>query len=191
MIFLKLFLSFFKIGALTFGGGMAMLPLIREEALSNGWIDEAALVDFIAVSESPPGPIAVNLATYVGQTVGGFFGAVSATLGVALPSFIIILIIARVFEKFKKSTVISGCMTGLRPCVVGLIGAALLSVAKTVFFPAGLSLSVFASPSLYIFGGIFALSTVLSFKKLHPIIIICICAVLGIAHGYLGEILHF
>ncbi len=191
MIFLKLFLSFFKIGALTFGGGMAMLPLIREEALSNGWIDEAALVDFIAVSESTPGPIAVNLATYVGQTVGGFFGAVSATLGVALPSFIIILIIARVFEKFKKSTVISGCMTGLRPCVVGLIGAALLSVAKTVFFPEGLSLSVFASPSLYIFAGIFALSTVLSFKKLHPIIIICICAVLGIAHGYLGEILHF
>ena len=191
MIFLKLFLSFFKIGALTFGGGMAMLPLIREEALSNGWIDEAALVDFIAVSESTPGPIAVNLATYVGQTVGGFFGAVSATLGVALPSFIIILIIARIFEKFKKSTIISGCMTGLRPCVVGLIGAALLSVAKTVFFPAGLSLSVFASPSLYIFAGIFALSTVLSFKKLHPIIIICICAVLGIAHGYLGEILHF
>lgn len=191
MIFLKLFLSFFKIGALTFGGGMAMLPLIREEALSNGWIDEAALVDFIAVSESTPGPIAVNLATYVGQTVGGFFGAVSATLGVALPSFIIILIIARVFEKFKKSTVISGLMTGLRPCVVGLIGAALLSVAKTVFFPAGLSLSVFASPSLYIFAGIFALSTALSFKKLHPIIIICICAVLGIAHGYLGEILHF
>lgn len=191
MIFLKLFLSFFKIGALTFGGGMAMLPLIREEALSNGWIDEAALVDFIAVSESTPGPIAVNLATYVGQTVGGFFGAVSATLGVALPSFIIILIIARVFEKFKKSTVISGLMTGLRPCVVGLIGAALISVAKTVFFPAGLSLSVFASPSLYIFAGIFALSTVLSFKKLHPIIIICICAVLGIAHGYLGEILHF
>lgn len=191
MIFLKLFLSFFKIGALTFGGGMAMLPLIREEALSNGWIDEAALVDFIAVSESTPGPIAVNLATYVGQTVGGFFGAVSATLGVALPSFIVILIIARVFEKFKKSTVISGLMTGLRPCVVGLIGAALLSVAKTVFFPAGISLSVFASPSLYIFAGIFALSTVLSFKKLHPIIIICICAVLGIAHGYLGEILHF
>ena len=191
MIFLKLFLSFFKIGALTFGGGMAMLPLIREEALSNGWIDEAALVDFIAVSESTPGPIAVNLATYVGQTVGGFFGAVSATLGVALPSFIIILIIARVFEKFKKSTVISGCMTGLRPCVVGLIGAALLSVAKTVFFPEGLSLSAFASPSIYIFGGIFALSTVLSFKKLHPILIICICAVLGIAHGYLGEILHF
>ena len=168
-----------------------MLPLIREEALSNGWIDEAALVDFIAVSESTPGPIAVNLATYVGQTVGGFFGAVSATLGVALPSFIVILIIARVFEKFKKSTVISGLMTGLRPCVVGLIGAALLSVAKTVFFPAGISLSVFASPSLYIFAGIFALSTVLSFKKLHPIIIICICAVLGIAHGYLGEILHF
>ena len=127
----------------------------------------------------------------MGQTVGGFFGAVSATLGVALPSFIVILIIARVFEKFKKSTVISGLMTGLRPCVVGLIGAALLSVAKTVFFPAGISLSVFASPSLYIFAGIFALSTVLSFKKLHPIIIICICAVLGIAHGYLGEILHF
>lgn len=191
MIYLELFLSFFKIGAFTFGGGMAMLPLIREEALSRGWIDEAALVDFIAVSESTPGPIAVNLATYVGQTVGGVFGAVAATAGVALPSFIIILLIAKFYEKFKKNTVVSGFMTGLRPCVVGLIGAALLSVARTVFFPAGPSLSVFASPSLYIFAGIFALSTVLSFKKLHPIIIICICAVLGIAHGYLGELLHF
>ncbi len=189
MIYLELFLSFLKIGALTFGGGMAMLPLIREEALANGWISEAALVDFIAVSESTPGPIAVNLATYVGREVGGFFGSAAATLGVVLPSFIIILIIARFYEKFKKSTGVSGAMTGLRPCVVGLIGAALLSVAKTVFFPDGISLAALASPSFYVFAGVFAVSTLLSFKKLHPIFIICICAAIGIGWGYLGEMI--
>ena len=103
MIFLKLFLTFFKIGLFTFGGGYAMLPLIQEEVLSNGWMELSSLIDFIAVSESTPGPFAINIATYVGSqmgsdfgVIGSIFGSFCATLGVVLPSFIIILIVAKI-----------------------------------------------------------------------------------------------
>lgn len=184
MTFLELFLTFLKVGAFTFGGGYAMLPLIQEEVLAHGWLTEEALINFIAVSESTPGPFAVNIATYVGTTVGGVFGAVCATLGVVLPSFVIILIVARCFEKFKKSFVVSSCMSGLKPAVIGLIGAAILSVAVTVFFPAGVTGSVFFSPSFYLSLAIFVCAVVLAFKKVHPILIICLSAGLGIVSGY-------
>ena len=94
MIFLELFLTFLMIGAFTFGGGYAMLPLIQEEVAAKGWIDAASLVDFVAVSESTPGPFAINMATYVGSEMGGVLGAACATLGVVLPSFVIFLIVA-------------------------------------------------------------------------------------------------
>ena len=134
MILLELFWTFFKIGAFTFGGGYAMLPLIQSEVTSKGWIDEASLVNFVAVSESTPGPIAVNMATYVGSELGGVPGALCATLGVVLPSFIIILIVAKCFERFRQSRAIQGAMSGLKPAVVGLIATAVISVGKTVFF---------------------------------------------------------
>jgi len=185
MIYLELLWAFFKIGALTFGGGLAMLPLIEEEVVSRGWIAPEVLVNFIAVAESTPGPIAVNLASYVGSELGGFLGSLCATAGVVLPSFIIILIIARCYEKFKKNTVVKGCMTGLKPCVVGLIGAAAISVLKTVFFAEGVSLAIFADYSFYVSLAIFAVSLFLSVKKLHPIVIVCFSAVVGIACGYL------
>lgn len=185
MIYLKLFLTFLKIGALTFGGGYAMLPLIQADVLANGWLSENELINFIAVSESTPGPFAVNISTYVGSTVGGVFGSVCATLGVILPSFIIILAVAKFFEKFKESRAVIGVMSGLRPAVVGLIGAALVSIGKTVFFPSAVSLSVFSSVEFYISLVIFVLGVILAFKKLHPIIIICLSAVLGIATGYI------
>ena len=185
MILLELFWTFFKIGAFTFGGGYAMLPLIQSEVTAKGWIDPAALVDFIAVSESTPGPIAVNMATYVGSELGGVPGAVCATLGVVLPSFVIILIVAKCFERFRKSRAIQGAMSGLKPAVVGLIATAVVSVGKTVFFPAGLTLSVFASPMFYVCLGIFAVMLLLAFKKVHPIAIIGLSAVVGIAAGYL------
>ena len=185
MIYLELLWSFFKIGALTFGGGLAMLPLIEEEVLSHGWIDSELLVNFIAVAESTPGPIAVNLATYVGSEVGGVFGAFCATLGVVLPSFIIILIVAGCYEKFKKSRVVSGVMSGLKPCVVGLIGAAAISVLRTVFIPDGFSLEIFLEAGTYVSLGIFAVSMFMSQKKLHPIFVVCFSAVVGIAFGSL------
>ena len=186
MIYLELFFTFLMIGAFTFGGGYAMLPLIQEEVAAKGWIDAAALVDFVAVSESTPGPFAINMATYVGSEVGGFFGAVCATMGVVVPSFVVILIVAKCYDQFRKSKVIQGCMSGLKPAVVGLIGGAVISTGATVFFPTGVSLEVFTQPKLYLAVGISAAMAVLSFKKVHPIIIICISAVLGILFGYLG-----
>lgn len=185
MIFLELFWTFFTIGAFTFGGGYAMLPLIRESVAEKGWLAEQALVDFIAVSESTPGPFAVNIATYVGSQVGGIFGSVCATLGVVLPSFCIILLLARCFARFRQSRAVQGAMSGLKPAVVGLIGAAALSIGETVFFPAGISASVFTNAAVYVSLGIFLVSAVLALKKVHPILVICLSAVLGIISGFI------
>lgn len=192
MILLELFLTFFKIGLFTFGGGYAMLPLIQEEVLAHEWMELNQLVNFIAVSESTPGPFAINIATYVGSQMGAtlgnsFFavlGSACATLGVVMPSFIIILIVARFYEKYKASKTIKGIMTGLKPAVIGLIGAAALSIGKSVFIPTGFDTAVFTSPQLYVSIVIFLLCTVLVFKKMHPILVICIAAVLGIITGY-------
>lgn len=190
-IFLDLFLTFFKIGAFTFGGGYAMLPLMQEEVLNHKWMPLEDVVNFIAVSESTPGPFAINMATYVGSEVGGafgfagsLFGSFCATFGVVLPSFVVILIVAKCFERFKNSKVVKGCMTGLKPAVVGLIGSAIVSVLLTVFIPNGFSTGIFTEISFYVSLVIFALCTVLAFKKVHPIIIIVLSALLGIVAGY-------
>ena len=186
MIYFELFWTFFMIGAFTFGGGYAMLPLIQEQVTAKGWVDSQSIVNFIAVSESTPGPFAINMATYIGGEMGGIFGAFCATMGVVVPSFVIILIVAKCYDRFKQSRVVKGCMTGLKPAAVGLIGGAVLSVMLTVFFPAGLTLATFATASFYINLGIFGAMLVLALKKVHPIIIICASAVIGIIVGYLG-----
>lgn len=188
MIFLELFWTFLKIGAFTFGGGYAMLPLISEEVEAHGWMSEQALVNFIAVSESTPGPFAINIATYVGTEVGGIAGAVCATLGVTLPSFVIILIIAKCYERFRNSRAVKGCMSGLKPAVVGLIGASVLSVGTTVFVPEGAAAEAFQNSTFYISAVIFLLAVLLAFRKVHPILIICISAVSGILAGYVLQI---
>lgn len=195
MSFLELFLTFFMIGAVTFGGGYAMLPMIQEQ-VSLRWgdlISAESLINFVAVSESTPGPFAINMATYVGSVVGGqeggwlmsVFGSFCATMGVVLPSFIVILIVAKCYDKFRESRIVKGVMTGLKPAVVGLIGGAILSVVVTVFFPAGWTLAVFTNVQFYVSAVIFAVMLVLAFRKVHPIILICLSAVLGIAAGYL------
>ena len=197
MIFLTLFLTFFKIGAFTFGGGYAMLPLIQEEVLRHGWVAESDLINFIAVSESTPGPFAINMATYIGSQVGGdygfwgsIFGSACATLGVVLPSFIVILIVARFYEKYKQSRIVKGCMNGLKPAVVGLIGAAILSVVGEVLFPAGITAAVFQTPDFYVALGIFALTCTLAFwKKVHPIWLILLSAAIGIGWGYMSPLI--
>lgn len=195
MSFLELFLTFFMIGAVTFGGGYAMLPMIQEQvALRWGdLIGAESLINFVAVSESTPGPFAINMATYIGSVVGGqeggwlmaVFGSFCATMGVVLPSFIVILIVAKCYDKFRESRVVKGCMTGLKPAVVGLIGGAILSVVLTVFFPMGITLGVLSNVQFYVSAVIFAVMLVLAFKKVHPILLICLSAVLGIAAGYL------
>lgn len=182
MILAELFFTFLQIGAFTFGGGYAMLPLIQEAVLEKGWLEEQLIVDFIAVSESTPGPFAVNIATYVGTEVAGLPGALCATLGVVLPSFLIILLVARSYARFQSSGIVKGCMVGLKSAVVGLIAAALLSMAKTVFFPAGFT----AGTAFFVSLGIFGAALVLAFRKAHPIVIIALSALAGIAGGYLG-----
>ena len=191
MIYLSLFLTFFKIGAFTIGGGYAMLPLIQAEVIAKGWIEQDLLVNFIAVAESTPGPFAINTATYIGSEMGGqfgtwgsIFGAFCATLGVVLPSFIIILIVAQFFEKFKESKGVKGVMSGLKPAVVGLIGAAVISIGKTVFERFFIETINFADPHLWVSIGTVIVMSVLAFKKVHPIIIICLSAVVGIVAGY-------
>lgn len=185
MIYLELLWTFFKIGAFTFGGGYVMVPLIQAEVAAHGWMDATSLVNFIAVSESTPGPLAVNVATYVGAEVGGLLGAVCATFGVVFPAFVIILIVAKCYEAFKASKVVKGCMSGLKPAVVGLIGTAVISIGRTVFFSKGLDITFFTDISFYVMAAIFALSLYLALKKKSPIIIICIAALLGIVAGYL------
>ena len=180
MIYLKLFLIFFKIGAFTFGGGYAMLPLIQQEVLSQGWMDLEQLVNFIAVSESTPGPLAVNLSTYIGAETGGLLGSFCATAGVVLPSFVIILLVAKFYQAFQTNTLVKGCMNGLRPTVVGMIGASLLSVGASAFPAAGGVMQWVLAAVL--------LAAILAahWKKVHPILLIVGSAVVGIAAGYAG-----
>ena len=186
MLYFDLFLTFLKIGLFTFGGGYAMLPMIQEEVAAHGWLNQSELINFIAVSESTPGPFAVNIATFVGTRTGGIFGGLCATLGVILPSFVIILIVARCYQKFKSNKLVVGAMNGLKLAVVGLIAAALLSLSGTVFFPQGLSATVFGTAHFYVSLGIFAVAVVLAFKKLHPILIVLISAIIGIIAGEIG-----
>jgi len=188
MILFEIFYTFFKIGAFTFGGGYAMLPLIQAEVAKKGWLEMADLINFVAVSESTPGPFAVNIATYVGTEMAGIAGAVCATLGVVLPSFVIILIVAKCFEKFRQNKIVSGCMFGLKCAVVGLIASAVLSIGKTVFFADGITADVFKTPAFYVSLAIFAVMTLLAIKKAHPILVICLSAALGIAAGYIFQI---
>ncbi len=188
MIFLELFWTFFKIGAFTFGGGYAMIPLITEQVMAHKWMSMEQLINFIAVSESTPGPFALNIATFVGTETAGVLGALCATFGVVLPSFIIILIVAKFYLAFKKSKPIQGAMSGLRPAAIGMIASAVISVGATVFFPEGFNLNVFTTYSFIVSAVIFALMAFLGIKKkVHPILLIAISAALGILTGYLGE----
>jgi chromate transporter len=188
-IYLLLFLEFFKMGALTFGGGYAMIPFIEETVLSHGWMTTRELVDFIAISESTPGAFAVNISTYVGSEVGGILGALCATVGLVLPPFIVIILIAKIYDRFKRSTIVQGAMLGLKSTVVGLIGATVLSVGIEIFFSEGINFDVLKTANFYVSLGIFAISLfLLLYKKLNPILIIAISAALGIILGYTGVI---
>lgn len=134
MIYLRLFLNFLMIGALSFGGGYGMVSLVRETVLSNGWLTENEFLNFIAVSESTPGPLAVNMATFIGSTLGGILGSFVATLGVVLPSFLIILLIASALKNLMKYAPVNAFLSGVRPCVVAMILATALSMALSTLF---------------------------------------------------------
>ena len=186
MIYLELFLTFLQIGAVSFGGGYGMISMIREQTLSHGWLTEEELLNMIAVAESTPGPIAVNMATFVGSTQGGVLGSLLATLGVVLPSFIIILIISAFIRNLLKFAGVKAFLGGIRPVVVGLI----LATAATMLLSTLLSLKTVSELTLKpdIAGIIiFALLLAISFvfrkvkkKKPSPIVMILISAGLGI-----------
>ncbi len=198
MIFLELFLIFLKLGAFTFGGGAAMMPFLEDEVVGRGWLTAEQFVDFVAISESTPGPFAVNIATYVGSIMGSEYiggstlwavvGAACATLGLVIPSFVIILIIARFYDRFKSSTLVKGAMNGLKPVSIGLIAAAVLSIGQVVFFPEGFSFSEFISYNFIISLIIFIPSFIMAIKKLHPILIILISGAMGVAFGFAEQI---
>ena len=133
MIYLELFLTFLKIGAFTFGGGYAMISLMRDDCIAQGWLTEGELLNFIAVAESTPGPIAVNMATFVGSSQGGFLGAMLATLGVVLPSFVIILLVATLLSHLLKYAGVKAVLSGIRPAIVGMILATAITTALGVF----------------------------------------------------------
>lgn len=180
MIYLELFWTFFKIGLFTFGGGYAMLPLIQTEVLAHQWMSTTEIVDFIAVSESTPGPFAVNISTYVGRITAGLGGAACATLGVILPSFLVILLVARFYAKFRKSRIVEGAMTGLRPAVIGLVAAAILSIGQEIFFRPAYTSRI----PVVVSAVIFLAMTAAAFRKMHPILIIALSAGIGVAAGY-------
>ena len=119
MMLFQMLAVFLKIGLFTFGGGYGMIPLIQQETLSRGWLEEEMLYRFIGISESTPGPIAVNMATFVGSTQGGLVGAALATLGVVLPALIIMLLIAAVLNGFRDNRFVRAAMAGIRPVVAG------------------------------------------------------------------------
>ncbi len=143
MIYLNLFTMFFKIGLFGFGGGLAMLPLIYETAKSIGGMGEDTFANLVGIAQVTPGPIAVNAATFVGFNLLGLPGALCATLGVALPSFILVTIVSSFLKKFKESKLVQGAFVGIRPATVGLMAAASIIVARGSIYPEG-SINYFA-----------------------------------------------
>jgi chromate transporter len=121
MIFFELFYTFFLIGLFTFGGGYAMIPMIQDQIVGRGWMNDAQLSDFIAISESTPGPFAINISTFVGSRTAGIGGAICATVGVILPSFIIIILVSIILSKFLKNRFVQGGLNGVKPVILALI----------------------------------------------------------------------
>ena len=189
MIYLELFWEFFKIGAFTFGGGYAAIPLIQQAVTGHNWMTLEELINFIAVSESTPGAFAINISTYIGSETAGLLGSLIAVLAVVIPCYVCIVIVAKVYNRFNESYIVKGLMFGLKSTVVGLIAATVLSVGKEVFFPGAFTLDVFKSPAIYVSLFILALSLYLLFRrKINPIFIIFISAAMGIVAGYCGLI---
>ena len=190
MIYLLLFLEFFKIGLFCFGGAFGMIPLIEETVVKHGWLTESEFFNLIGVCESTPGPIAVNTATYVGSVMGGPLGSIAATLGVVLPSFLIILLIAAVLKNLTDNKYFKGFMRGVKPVVVALIlSTGSLLLLKTIGY-AGLQkfrVDVVPVVILVLLVGIYFGITYLAKKKLSAVKIILLSAGLGVAVSLVAE----
>ncbi len=183
MLYLRLFIEYCKIGLFSIGGGLATLPFIYELMYKTGWFDMTDITNMVAVSESTPGPMGVNMATYVGNIIGGIPGGIIATLGLVSPSLIIIIIVAHFLKKFKESQLVNSIMVGLRPASMGLIISASLSVALVALFNTELYKTSGQIVDLFnIKAIIFAIILIIAMRKtkLHPICFIGIAAIVGI-----------
>lgn len=185
MIYLKIFLMFLEIGLVSFGGGYGMISVIRDKVLSAGFLTEEELLNFIGVAESTPGPIAINMATFIGSSQGGFLGAVLATLGVILPAFTIILLISAILKNLLKYEGVQGFLSGVRPVVAALILATAVTMGIKSIFGIGSVGEVFSFnyKALIILAALILVglgSKYLLKKKLSPIVTILISAALGV-----------
>ena len=183
MIYLQLFWEFLKIGLFAVGGGMATLPFLQDLSEKTGWYSQALITDMIAISESTPGPIGINMATHVGCNVAGFLGGVVATMGEILPAIVIVVTVSRYLEKFRGSKLVDAAFYGLRPAVTGLIAAAGISVVQVAMFhfdlyrQTGVLMDAFDLKKIVFF--VVAFAAIKKFK-LHPVVYIACAAVVGI-----------
>lgn len=184
MIYLELFLNFLKIGVVSFGGGYGMIPLIQETVVTKGWLSQEQILNFIAVSESTPGPIAINMATFIGSSQGGILGSFIATLGIVLPSFVIILIIASLAKNLMKFAGVKATLNGIRPTIVGMIFATFVTMFISTVFGIKTIESVFSFDwkGLVIFTVVVIIAVAYKLirkKPLSPIILIIFSGGLG------------
>lgn len=182
MLYLRLFYEFFKTGLFSIGGGLATLPFLGDMADRTGWFTRAQLADMLAVSESTPGPIGVNMATYVGFTTAGIPGALIATLGLIAPSVIVILIVAAVLQKFRDSKYVNAAFYGLRPASTAMVAAAGISVVLLALLDTtAAGLALFRWREIALAAAILVLTRwIPRVKELHPIVFIGLSAVIGI-----------
>ena len=191
MILIRLFFEFLKIGMFSVGGGMATLPFLYDMADETGWCTYSQIADMLAVSESTPGPIGINMATYVGYTIGGIPGALAATFGIILPGIILVIIVTSILDKFRNNLYVEGAFYGLRPASTALITSAGLLVAKITFlnldiYKASGAIADLLNYKAVIFAIILLIFTrwVKQTKDLHPAIFIGISAVVGIVFSF-------
>ncbi len=185
MIYLQLFLSFLQIGAFSFGGGYAAMPLIRQQVVSlHGWLTPGEFTDLVTISQMTPGPIAVNSATFVGIRIAGLPGAFAATAGCVLPSCILVTLLARIYLRYRSMSLLQGVLATLRPAVIAMIAAAGVSILFTAFWADGIvtdSVTAFLSHTDWQLVGIFVFSLILLRKfKMNPIRVMLISGVIEI-----------
>ena len=183
MIYLQLFFEFFKAGLFAIGGGLATIPFLTDICSRTGWFSAGDLANMIAISESTPGPMGVNMATYVGFQTGGVPGSIIATLGLVCPSIIVILIIAGFLKKFRESRGVDAAFYGIRPASTALITAALVEVCAIALVNTGAAFGgadFFRWKAILLAAAVFVCLQVGPLKKLHPIAFIAASAVLGV-----------
>jgi chromate transporter len=188
MLYLRLFFEFCKVGLFSVGGGLATIPFLTDLGERTGWFTSGQMADMIAISESTPGPMGVNMATYVGFTTAGVPGGIIATLGLIFPSIVIILVISKFLQKFRQSKVVDGVFYGLRAASVALITAAMLQVAKIALMFHEVEVpeygvvktQLFYWPAIILAVVVFVLLKFTPLKKLHPICFIALSAVVGV-----------